>query len=415
MFERAYANAMELYKNFFGTQHIMSILHLIGRSNLPLVISECLQNMDLKLRNVLAPYVRELMGGMPGTKLPIHDYGTEGNYGFFQLKLKDIITYPDLRPEVLQNFKFLGNLVVFLKMCDFGLAQYESLTFITAAPFLGITADKLGVPHGDPSAASPLYTATVGLASVLEAKPGLAKAPGIVRDLVNNAWKADKFYRPATQNVSLFKSVLQRISSMLDSVRGEWAGSPDQNVIMVVENTTEFYRLWSALQFVCCLPTGDNELSNHELFGDGLFWAGCSIIHFLNQQMRFEVFDFSYHILNVEEGSSNPCANPLIHQFFKKVASTRDINQSIFNTLRAYCAPPVEDQLILHPPESDVSESQFISVASDGSTSLRQPSSANLPVSSAASFNNRSPPPPPPQAEQIDESSMPPPPPPRDF
>ena len=77
----AYTNAGELYKKFVGAPHIESIIRLVGKTNLPLVVSECLQNMDLKIRNVLAPYVRELMSGMPpSSKLPIHDYGTEGKH-----------------------------------------------------------------------------------------------------------------------------------------------------------------------------------------------------------------------------------------------------------------------------------------------------------------------------------------------
>lgn len=64
------------------------------------------------------------MGGMPvSSKLPIHDYGTEGGHGYFQLKLKDIINYADLRPEVLQNFREMGNLIIFLKMCDLALVK----------------------------------------------------------------------------------------------------------------------------------------------------------------------------------------------------------------------------------------------------------------------------------------------------
>jgi len=130
----AYANAGELYKKFVGAPHVESIIQLVGKSNLPLVVSECLQNMDLKIRNVLAPYVRELMSGMPpSSKLPIHDYGTEGGYGYFQLKLKDIITYPDLRPEVLQNFREIGNLLVFLRMVD----QYL-VTKVEVYLFMGV-------------------------------------------------------------------------------------------------------------------------------------------------------------------------------------------------------------------------------------------------------------------------------------
>ena len=36
-----------------------------------------------------------------------------------------------------------------------------------------------------------------------------------------------------------------------------------------------------------------------ELFGDGLYWAGCAIIRLLGQQRRFEVLDYCYHLLRV--------------------------------------------------------------------------------------------------------------------
>jgi len=130
--------------------------------------------------------------------------------------------------------------------------------------------------------------------------------------------------------------------------------------------------LWSGLQFVCCLPTGENEFSNHELFGDGLFWAGCVIMYFLGQQQRFEVFDFAYHILNVEESAAVPCTNTAIHQFFKKVAQIRDLNQSVFNTLKAFCGDwsSGEEQIIFHPPENDHAE-QFINVSNPQGVTIR--------------------------------------------
>lgn len=36
-----------------------------------------------------------------------------------------------------------------------------------------------------------------------------------------------------------------------------------------------------------------------ELYGEGLNWAGCTLIVLLSQQRRFEALDFSYHILKV--------------------------------------------------------------------------------------------------------------------
>lgn len=39
---------------------------------------------------------------------------------------------------------------------------------------------------------------------------------------------------------------------------------------------------------------------SRELFGEGLHWAGCTMIVLLGQQRRFEALDFCYHILRVQ-------------------------------------------------------------------------------------------------------------------
>lgn len=43
-----------------------------------------------------------------------------------------------------------------------------------------------------------------------------------------------------------------------------------------------------------------NFLCDRELFGEGLHWAGCTMIMLLNQQRKFEALDFCYHILRVQ-------------------------------------------------------------------------------------------------------------------
>jgi len=42
-------------------------------------------------------------------------------------------------------------------------------------------------------------------------------------------------------------------------------------------------------------------MADQHLFGDGLAWGGITIIHFLGQKERFEVFDFAYHIVRKKE------------------------------------------------------------------------------------------------------------------
>ena len=120
----AYASSGELLKKFIGAPHVQSIIRLVTIPHLPLIINECIQQMDLKVRNVLVPYVRELFQGMPAkSKLTRHDYGTEGGYGYFQLQLKEMIQYPELRSEVFQKFRELGNIIIFMKMLDQGVVN----------------------------------------------------------------------------------------------------------------------------------------------------------------------------------------------------------------------------------------------------------------------------------------------------
>ncbi|EFA78321.1 component of SCAR regulatory complex [Heterostelium album PN500] len=407
----AYANSAELHKSFLGMPHMHALINVVGRKNLPLIIGECLRNIEIKINNVLTPYCRELIqsGMPPSQKLPIYDYGTEGGYGYFQLKLKDIYTYPDLRPEVIQCFRELGNSIVFMNLLDQALVQSDALIFTKSAPFLGFTPESwYQDPTGeDPTLQSPLYSQLQKLAQLIEQKPDVTKVPEYFNEIVGNAWRADKFYRPADNNTSLFKSVLQRISQILNNVRSEWSGTAPDNGVINVDSSTEFYRLWSALQFVTCWPlTNENDKSYQELFGDGYMWAGCTFIHFLGQQCRFELFDFCYHILNVEEAAAVRSDKPALKNFFKTAQFVKDMNQQIFSILNTYCPPPAPSNMVLSPPATEQAE-QFIIT-----TTVEEVS--NAPLSHSISSNNLAgsnsfPPPPPPAAGMT--NSFPPPPP----
>lgn len=130
---------------------------------------------------------------------------------------------------------------------------------------------------------------------------------------------------------SLFKAALARVDEMVARVKDTWSGHMPDNGLLSVDHTTEFYRLWSALQFVrfarpdgamtravrtstdsnitlslsrvqvFCLPTEEGGMSCQEKFGDGFVWGGITLVYLLQQEQRFRVFDFCSHILNVEE------------------------------------------------------------------------------------------------------------------
>ncbi len=111
------------------------------------------------------------------------------------------------------------------------------------------------------------------------------------------------------------------------------------------------------------------------------------------------------------------------------MAQVRDLNQSIFNSLRAFYSLVQEDVLLFHPPKTDNFQTDhFISPSVDPNVTVRStaqasfytPSQSNL-TSSTSSYDEPPPPPPPADAEEPTEGYeatnnefAPPPPPPDD-
>lgn len=58
--------------------------------------------------------------------------------------------------------------------------------------------------------------------------------------------------------------------------------------------------LLSECMFLHSWPASCDSV-DRECFGEGLQWAGCCLIILLNQQRRFEAFDFCYHIVKVQQ------------------------------------------------------------------------------------------------------------------
>ena len=63
--------------------------------------------------------------------------------------------------------------------------------------------------------------------------------------------------------LSIFEVILNRIKGFLEDA--VWHGKPPANGVINIDECTEFHRLWSALQFVYCIPGNvfsDNHLTS---------------------------------------------------------------------------------------------------------------------------------------------------------
>lgn len=103
--------------------------------------------------------------------------------------------------------------------------------------------------------------------------------------------------------LNIFEMFLSKVKDVLlsDTI---WKGGFPPNGVMWVDECVEFHRIWSAVQFVFCMPQVPSPAQGglpliEEIFGDGLHFAGCAIVRLLGQWKRFEVFDFTYHLLRV--------------------------------------------------------------------------------------------------------------------
>jgi len=137
---------------------------------------------------------------------------------------------------------------------------------------------------------------------------------------------------------------------------------------------TDFSRLWSVLQFIFCQPPKPVEniavedmVSDIGTFGDGFSWAGCVLLHLLNQHRRFIILDFSYHILKLDSLQPMPRTFekekkkkgvisdeekmiPICNVFLNNAKLIKELNEVIFSCLETYIGNKSPSVIKLHPP-----------------------------------------------------------------
>lgn len=136
--------------------------------------------------------------------------------------------------------------------------------------------------------------------------------------------------------LSIFEMVLTRIKGFLDDPI--WAGKPPANGVMNIDECNEFHRLWSAIQFVYCIPVAENNFFTEQLFGEGLNWAGCTMISLLGQQLRFDALDFCYHLLRVQrvDEKDDTMKGIPLKRMCDRIRRFQILNSQIFAVINKY-------------------------------------------------------------------------------
>eukprot|EP01137_Pigoraptor_chileana_P010276 Opistho-2@59637 len=342
-----FASIGELGSGFFGFPHTAALVRLLGYGGVAFMLEELVKNFKLTLVNTLRPYVDSLMEGLPqSVKLPAFHYGSVGALGFFQLSLKPIISYRELKTEVFQSFREVGNFVIFTKLLEHTMSHDECFTVMQYAPF---QKAGTGSEHDNSDVARTIVKLKEQMMSVPDLSSVVKRGQG---SGVEAALQAESLCRPVMRDKLLFNAVLGRVMSVLHEEAPNWRGHVPANGVMEVEECKEFHRLWSAVQFVFCTPGNATEYSAEDLFGEGLQWAGCTLMYLLGQHRRFEVLDFSYHIANVNrvDLKEDSVSGTDLKRFSELVRFYQRRNAHIFETLEKQGLQTADSLVHYSPP-----------------------------------------------------------------
>ncbi|KPJ05339.1 Cytoplasmic FMR1-interacting protein [Papilio xuthus] len=342
-----YAAQYAQYAGFVGAQHLHALVRLLGYQGVAVVVGELLGVARGLLHGTLAQFTRALAAAMPRhCKLPRYDYGSNGVLGYYHAQLTDIVQYPDARTELFHAFRELGNIILFCMLIEQALSQEEVTDLLHAAPFQNILPRPFTAEGEKPEVKQKRLESKYSALQIVQNvdKYGTAKQSQLARE-------GDLLTRERLCcGLSLFSVVLRRLRACLTAP--QWPSPPaaPQHAPLHTDDTSEFHRLWSALQFLYCIPVGDTQFTVEELFGEGLHWAGCTIIALLGQQRRFEALDFCYHILRVQrvDGKDELVKGIPLKRMVDRIRRFQVLNSQIFGVLARHLVADEERAGVEH-------------------------------------------------------------------
>jgi len=107
--------------------------------------------------------------------------------------------------------------------------------------------------------------------------------------------------------------------------------------------------------------------SFEERYGDAVAWGGCTIVYLLGQETRFELLDFSYHVLAVAESDTLPTSLAYIEMMAHGTTSYSIVSRRILN-LRS-TGQLHDDKRYLRAPK--LLATRFFQERNDKSTALK--------------------------------------------
>uniref|UniRef100_F1L2B1 Cytoplasmic FMR1-interacting protein n=1 Tax=Ascaris suum TaxID=6253 RepID=F1L2B1_ASCSU len=291
----------------------------------------------LQISGPIKSHVRSILTLIPNVcNEPQSDYDSPALLEYYLEHLGNVGRYVELKRDMSEVLRELGNIIVLCMQLEQALAHEEAMDFAMAAPLTdiipptpangideqGLKTDELKYPRIHVASLVEQFGSVQQVITVLEAE-----------SLIKNRLSWD---------LNIFKMLLRELKGVITS-DAFWTGERSRDNVMRMEERVEIHRVWSALQFFFCQPTSaTKEDTEHAadplveaIFGDGLHWAGDTIIFLLGQQCRFEAFDFSNHLLRVQsaDGKDASINGINLSKMVQRIRCFQLLNKEIFGIL----------------------------------------------------------------------------------
>lgn len=343
-FYKAFDVAAKMHRGFFGRLHLETLAAGLDAKVviLPMIVDQLLKFVCDKLIDI-SEYLEALAAAIDlDMRVPGHARMTSQEFfGYFQRKLLPLLSFDDLKPEVFQNFREVGNALALFKDLssllqlkdwrDAGVLAGVTTLFPMAQRESQINPAKVIV---DIVAQSRAREDTDSCAHSLAA---LDKVPVLIeRQLEIMA----QTFQNADDGGSVFRWVLGRLEEhlyqqnltlewslfgQLDQQRKVQALSPVDKYRAQMQNvyqTKSFARIWAQLVFLFCLEDEEDEddldpdelhdrfaddlepsvvLTNAGEFGHGFMLAGTVLLHILKQKPAYDLLDVTSRVCRLME------------------------------------------------------------------------------------------------------------------
>ncbi|XP_022151699.1 protein PIR isoform X2 [Momordica charantia] len=346
-FNSAHQSFARLHSGFFGMTHMFSIARLLGSRSLPWLIRALLDHISNKIA-ILEPMIAGLQEALPRSigLLPF-DGGVAGCMRLINESL-NWEAKSELRLEVLHGIKEIGSVLYLISLLDIVLRELDITHFVQTAPWLGIIPGVDGQILHSQDGDSPIVSLFKSATSAIVSNPGNPNAMSYYT-MSKQAEAADLLYKSNMNTGSVLEYALAFTSAALDKYCSKWSAAPKTGFIDIT-TSKDFYRIYSGLQIGYLEECAQSPSNNHELLGDSVAWGGCTIVYLLGQQLHFELFDFSYQLLNIAEAEAGTVvqAHKSSHymqgweSLIEAMKKARRLNNHVFSMLKARC--PLEDK-----------------------------------------------------------------------